>query len=220
MIRNHSLREQREENLKAEIAAKEKLLEDARSQAETAASKHATHVGELMDSIKALKDAKEAAEEDAKRAKEAANESDKRAKEAETRAESSEAKAVYAQAEWDKSQTALAKLQAEISEKIDAGKDELVDMSMYRVWERNQDIDLSFLEDEAERLLKIWKARLEEEKEFGSFATGGVVSEADYIGEVSSKALSKGQAALDAEIDALLSDALDAEEANTAPAQP
>ena len=219
MIRNHSLREQREENLKAEIAAKETLLEDARSQAETAASMHATHMGELMDSIKALKDAKEAAEEDAKRAKEAANESDKRAKEAETRAESSEAKAVYAQAEWDKSQTALAKLQAEISEKIDAGKDELVDMSMYRVWERNQDIDLSFLKDEAERLLKIWKARLEE-KELGSFATGGVVSEADYIGEVSSKALSKGQAALDAEIDALLSDALDAEEASTAPAQP
>ena len=155
MIRNHSLREQREENLKVKIAAKEKLLEDTRSQAKTEASRHATHVGELMDSIEALKDAEEAAEEDAKRAKEAANESDKRAKEAETRVESSEAKAVYAQAEWDKSQTALAKLQAEISEKIDAGKDELVDMSMYRVWERNQDIDLSFLEDEAERLLKI-----------------------------------------------------------------
>lgn len=83
-----------------------------------------------------------------------------------------------------------------------------------------QDIDLLFLEDEADRLLKIWKARLEEGKELGSFATGGVVSEADYIGEVSSKALSKSQAALDAEIDALLSDALDAEEANTAPAQP
>lgn len=91
---------------------------------------------------------------------------------------------------------------------------------MYHVWEHNQDIDISFMEGEAEGLLKIWKARLEEEKELGSVTTGGVVTEADYIGEVSSKELSKSQEALEGEIEALMTNTLEADDENPAPAQP
>ena len=76
------------------------------------------------------------------------------------------------------------------------------------------------MEGEAEGFLKIWKARLEEERELGSVATGGVVTEADYIGEVSSKELSKSQAALEAEIEALMIDTPEADDVDPAPAQP
>ena len=97
----------------------------------------------------------------------------------------------------------------------------MIDLAMYRIWERNQDIDISFMEGEAEGLLKTWKARLEEEKELGSVTASGVVTEADFIGEVSSKELSKSQAALDAEIGALLTDATnEADDNNLPPAQP
>lgn len=77
---------------------------------------------------------------------------------------------------------------------------------MYRVWEHNQDIDIPFMEGEAEGLIRTWKARLEEEKELGSVTASGVVTEADFIGELSSKELSKSQETLNAEIDALLTD--------------
>ena len=58
----------------------------------------------------------------------------------------------------------LAKVEAETKEKINAGRDDLIDLAMYRVWEHNQGIDISFMRGEAEGLLKKWKARLEEEK--------------------------------------------------------
>ena len=73
------------------------------------------------------------------------------------------------------------------------------------------------MEGEAEGLLKTWKARLEEEKELGSVTASGVVTEADFIKEVSSKELSKSQAALDAEIDALLIDATNKADDNNLP---
>ena len=49
------------------------------------------------------------------------------------------------------------------------------------------------MEGEAEGLIRTWKVQLEEEKELGSVTTGGVVTEADFVGEVSSKELSKSQ---------------------------
>ena len=44
-----------------------------------------------------------------------------------------EAKAVHVEAKTKKAQDALAKLEAEIKDKVNAGKDELVDLSMYCV---------------------------------------------------------------------------------------
>lgn len=77
------------------------------------------------------------------------------------------------------------------------------------------------MEGEVEGLIKTWKARLEEERELVSVTAGGVVTEADFIGEVSSKDLSKSQAALDAEIDALLTDdAPEVENITLPPVQP
>ena len=134
ILRGHSIREQREENFKAEVAEKEKLLNEAKSQAKTEASKHATHVEELMNSLNKLKAEKEAAEGDAKRAAEEAKEVKTNL---EARVDMAEAKTVHAEAEMKRAQDALAKLEAEIEDKINAGKDELVDLSMYRVWEHN-----------------------------------------------------------------------------------
>ena len=37
----------------------------------------------------------------------------------------------------------LAMVEAETSNKINAGRDDLVDLAMYRVWEHNQGIDIS-----------------------------------------------------------------------------
>ena len=87
----------------------------------------------------------------------------------------------------------LAKVEAESSEKIAAGRDYLVDLAMYRVWEHNQGIDISFMRGEAEGLLNKWKARLEEEKELRSITASEAVSEDDdNDNDVISSALKTG----------------------------
>ena len=73
----------------------------------------------------------------------------------------------------------LAKVEAETKDKINAGRDDLVDLAIYRVWEHNQNIDISFMRGEAEGLLKRWKARLEEEKELRSITASEAISEDD-----------------------------------------
>lgn len=55
ILRCHSIREQREENFKVEVAEKEKSLNDAKSLAKIKATQHATHVEELMNSLNKLK---------------------------------------------------------------------------------------------------------------------------------------------------------------------
>ena len=70
-------------------------------------------------------------------------------------------------------------VEADTKEKINASKDELVDLAMYRVWERNQNIDISFMRGEAEGLLNKWKARLEEEKELRSITASEAIFEDD-----------------------------------------
>ena len=77
-------------------------------------------------------------------------------------------------------------VEAETKEKINAGRDELVDLAMYRVWEYNQGIDISFMQGEAEGLLKKWKARLEEEKELRSITASEAISEDDEAGDEAS----------------------------------
>ena len=77
----------------------------------------------------------------------------------------------------------LAMVEAETKEKINAGRDELVDLAMYRVWEHNQNIDISFMRGEAAGLLKKWRARLEEEKELHSITASEAISEDDEASE-------------------------------------
>lgn len=77
-----------------------------------------------------------------------------------------------------------------MEQKITAGKDELIDMAMYRFWEYNQNADISFMEDKAEGLLAKWKVRLEEEKELLSITASEAIAEVDNAnGEVSSRSL-------------------------------
>lgn len=70
-------------------------------------------------------------------------------------------------------------MEAETNDKINADRDDLVDLAMYRVWEHNKNIDISFMRGEAEGLLNKWKARLEEEKELRSITTNEAISEDD-----------------------------------------
>ena len=70
-------------------------------------------------------------------------------------------------------------MEAETQDKINAGRDDLVEPTMYRVWEHNQNIDISFMRGEAEGLLNKWKAHLEEEKELRSITASEVISEDD-----------------------------------------
>lgn len=80
---------------------------------------------------------------------------------------------------------------AQIEEKINAGRDDTVDLTMYRVWEHNQGIDISFMRDEAECLLKNWKARLKEEKELHSITASEALSKDDEAGKEASSLGSK-----------------------------
>ena len=80
----------------------------------------------------------------------------------------------------------LAMVEAETKDKINAGRDDLIDLAMYRVWEHNQNIDISFMRVEAEGLLKKWKARLEEEKEIRSITASEAISEDDKASDEAS----------------------------------
>lgn len=121
-----------------------------------------------MTSLNKFKAMKEAAEDEAKREKANAkkvaksNEELKNTLEAakkiktnlEANVDMAEAKVSHAEAEKKLAQEALAKVEAEVDDKINAGKDELIDLAMYRIWEHNQNIDISFMEGEVEGMLK------------------------------------------------------------------
>ena len=145
------------------------------------------------DLKKALKEAKRKllASEDAK-------------KELEGKVDITETRVSSTEAEKKLAQEALAKVEAEVEEKINVGKDELIDLAMYRFWEHNQNADISFMESEAEGLLARWKIRLEEEKKLLSVIASGAVAEADDVaGEVTSQnpMLSRSEASIAVEIE-------------------
>ena len=75
-----------------------------------------------------------------------------------------EARVANVEAEAKLAKDTLAKMEAEVEQKITAGKDELIDLAMYSFWVANQNADISFLEDEAEGLLAKWKTHLEKGK--------------------------------------------------------
>ena len=74
--------------------------------------------------------------------------------------------------------------------RTNAKKDDPIDLAMYSFWAVNQNVDIAFMEDEAEALLAKWKARWEEEKELRSITASGAIAGHDDIGgEVSSQSL-------------------------------
>ena len=108
------------------------------------------------------------------------------------------------QAQLTLSEDTLTRERAKLKKKIEEAEDKSVDMAWYRMWANNPDLDLSFLENELDRTLAIWKARLAEEDELMTYSEAAAREDLD--GDVSSKALSKSQALLDAEIDSILSE--------------
>lgn len=104
------------------------------------------------------------------------------------------------------SEDTLAKERDTIQQRIDEAEDKSIDLAWYRSWVNNPDLNLSFLESEHDKTLAIWKARLAEEDELMTYSEAAARGDED--GDVSSKSLSKSQAAFDVEIDALLTDAV------------
>ena len=174
-----------------EEAKKEKIsAEDAKRSADDL--KKALEVatlaeGEVKKTAEATKLSLEEAQKLGEESKKTLLASEEVKKDLEARVDMAEARASNAEAKEKLAQEALAKVEAEVEQKITAGKDDLFDLAMYSFLMVNQNAEVSFLEDEAEGLLAKWKARLEEEKELLSLtASGSIVEDDDVGGEVTS----------------------------------
>ena len=163
----------------------ETVAEEAKKLAETAAEEHKMAIANVKGSLIAIQKELQKEKTETEAAKADLDAARKAEKDLEAKVEELEAKNKLV---LDN----LAKVEAETSEKIAAGKDYLVDLAMYRVWEHNRDIDISFLGGEAEGLLNKWKARLEEEQELCSISASEAISEDDNDHEVISSALKTG----------------------------
>ena len=176
-----------EEAKKYEAEAKE-----AKKLAETVAEEHKMAIANVKGSLIAVQKELEKEKSETETVKGSANKLRQELDAAKKAEKDLEAKVEELEAKNKLVLDNLAKVEAETSEKIAAGKDYLVDLAMYRVWEHNQDINISFLGDEAEGLLKKWKARLEEELELCSISASEAISEDDNDHEVISSALKTG----------------------------
>ena len=173
------------ETVAEEVKKYEAEAKEAKKLAETAAEEHKMAIANVKGSLIAVQKELQKEKSVTEAAKAELDAAHKAGKDLEAKVEELEAKNKLV---LDN----LAKVEAETSEKIAAGKDYLVDLAMYRVWEHNQDINISFLGDEAEGLLKKWKARLEEELELCSISASEAISEDDNDHEVISSALKTG----------------------------
>lgn len=62
----------------------------------------------------------------------------------------------------------LATERATLAQKVADAEDKYTDLARYRMWANNPNVDFAFLEDELEKTLAIWQARLKEEEEDNS----------------------------------------------------
>ena len=76
----------------------------------------------------------------------------------------------------------------------------------------NPSVDLSFLGGELEKSLELWQARLKEEEE-DNMSLSMATTKDDYIEDASSKAAPKDTSTLEAEIEAIMGDAVITEDA-------
>ena len=154
-------------------------VKEAKRLAETVAEEHKMALANVKGSLVAVQKELQKEKSETEAAKSLANKLRQELDAAQKAGKDLEAKVEELEAKNKLVLDNLAKAEAEASEKIAAGKDYLVDLAMYRVWEHNQDIDISFMCGEAEGLLNKWKARLEEEKELRSITASKAVSEDD-----------------------------------------
>lgn len=134
-------------------------LDNANNLAAAEANKQAHETEKLNKSIEDLKAAKTAVEEDLKKenasvevAKGSVEELKQEIEVAKLTEKNLGAKVDLAEARITQLETQnklaldnLAKVEAETNEKINSGRDDQIDIAMYRVWDHNQGTDISFM---------------------------------------------------------------------------
>lgn len=196
-VRHHAIMVQNERILKEGVLRLQESLDKENNLAAAEAKKQAQESEKLNKSIEDLKAAKTAFEEDLKKEKASVEatkgfiEELKQALEAAKVVEKdlgaqvdlAEARVKQLETQNKLALDNLAKVEAETKEKVNVGRDDLIDLAMYQVWEPNQGIDISFMRGAAEGLLKKRKARLEEEKELRSITVSEALSKDDEAGD-------------------------------------
>lgn len=177
--------------LTMDISTWENIFKASTSKYETDSKKQKDEITMLKESVDRLKTAKGAVEEELKREKTSAKETRRVLDEARKNADEAnkallaseeaeknlEAHVDFAKAQAKLAKDAFAKTEAEVEQRINAGKDDLIDLAMYIFWVANQNADISFMEDEVEALLAKLKVRLKEEKEFRSITVSEGIAE-------------------------------------------
>lgn len=165
--------------LKGEVLRLQTSLDEAKKLADTEAEEHTKGIANLKATLVAVQKELKKEKSEAEAAKGSVDELRQALDAAKNVEKDLEAKVEELEAKNKLVLDNLAKVEAETSKKINAGRDDLVDLAMYRVWEHNQNIDISFMQSEAANLLTRWKARLEEEKELRSITASEAISEDD-----------------------------------------
>ena len=99
-----------------------------------------------------------------------------------------------------------------LAQKVADAEDKFTELAWYRMWVNNPSVDLSFLGGELEKTLDLWQARLKEEEE-DNMSLSMAISKDYYIEDASSKAAPKDTSTLEAEIEAIMGDAVIVEDA-------
>ena len=181
-----------EKSVEEQTAAKNELTKaNTKLEAEKVAAEE-----KVVHEKKVVEEARRATEE----AKKAVSSLEETKKDLESRVDTLQARLTL-------SEDTLAKERDDIQKKIDEAEDKAIGLAWYRLWVNNPYLNLSFLEGEHDKTLATWKARLIEEDELMTYRKA--TARGDEDGDVSSKALSKSQAVLDAEIEAILNEDVD-----------
>lgn len=185
-VRHHAMMAQNKRILKEEVLRLQSSQDEAKKLTAAEAEEHTKGVANLKASLVAVQKELKKEKADTEVAKGSINELRQALDAAKTvekdlgaKVDLSEARIKELEAQNKLVLYNLAKVEVETTDKINAGRDDLVDLAMYRVWEHNQNIDISFMQGENEGLLNKWKARLDEEKELRSITTSGAISEDD-----------------------------------------
>ena len=179
------------------VAEAQKTLKDALITSDTVSKVQEETIKTLEKSVEDLKTSKAAVDKEILQEKEANIEAKKKISSLENQADTLNAKVKMLEDH-------LATERDTLAQKVAAAEDKFTDLAWYRMWVHNPDADLSFLEGELDKTVAMWKERLAEEEELMTYSEAA--AKGDLGGEVSSKGLTKDQALLEAEIDALLGD--------------
>lgn len=185
-VRHHVIMAQNERILKEEVLRLQLSLDEAKKIAAAKAEGHNKSIDDLKASkaviekeVKKENTNAEATRGSADELKQALDVAKVVEKDLGARVDMEEARIKELKAQNKLALDNLAMVEAETKDKINVGRDDLVDLAMYRVWEHNQNTDICFMRGEAEGLLKKWKARLEEERELRYITASKAISEGD-----------------------------------------